>query len=90
MFLPKKKGYVFLDFFSRQKSPRCSPGGGVLSASLCLGLGLLDEAQLWCAAFSRPMLALGSIEQNILRNSVARLPKSCLITKILPGCQNLS
>ncbi len=28
MFLPKKKGYVFLDFFSRQKSPRCSPGGG--------------------------------------------------------------
>jgi hypothetical protein len=29
MFLPKKKGDIFLDFFSRQKSPRCSPGGGV-------------------------------------------------------------
>jgi hypothetical protein len=28
MFLPKKKGDVFLDFFSRQKSPRCLPGGG--------------------------------------------------------------
>jgi hypothetical protein len=28
MFRPKKKLEVFLDFFSRQKSPRCSPGGG--------------------------------------------------------------
>jgi hypothetical protein len=34
MFRPKKKLEVFLDFFSRQKSPRCSPGGGVLGISL--------------------------------------------------------
>jgi hypothetical protein len=33
---------------------------------------------------------LDSIEQNILRTLVARVPKSCLIAKILPDCQILA
>ena len=41
------------------------------------------EAHLWCVLFlGRPRL--GSIEQTILRNSVAQLPKTCLVAKNLP------
>ncbi len=65
MFLPKKKLKFFLDFFFRQKSPRCSPGGGApesgggANLSSVPGLRATSQNILWSTtkvneACSRP------------------------------------
>jgi hypothetical protein len=53
MFLPKKKIEVFLDFFSRQKSPRCSMGGGGPTLRRFSHLFVSDRFWRTAGAFSK-------------------------------------